>query len=51
MRNCGNCEKDSLCEKCDKIVNQRKKFWANLNGLKKEAPYQFGHMLPKYKTT
>ena len=48
MRNCGDCKKDSLCENCDKLVNQRKEFSANLNGLKRKPPKEFSHMLPKY---
>ena len=48
MRNCSNCKKDILCDDGDKLVNQRKEFSANLNGLKREAPNDFGHMLPKY---
>ena len=51
MRNCTNCKKDSLCDECDKLVNQRKNFSANLNELKREPPNEFGHMLPKYITT
>ena len=51
MRNCGNCKEDILCEICDKLVNQRKEFSANLNELKREPPIEFGHMLPKYITT
>ena len=35
-----------LCESCDKLVNQRKEFSANLNELKRESPNEFGDMLP-----
>ena len=48
MRNCTDCKKGILCESCDKLVNQRKEFSANLNGLKREKPNNYGHMLPKY---
>ena len=48
MRNCSNCTTDILCDDCDKLVNQRKEFSANLNELKREKPNDFGHMLPKY---
>ena len=48
MRNCNKCTKDILCDGCDKLVNQKKEFSANLNELKKEAPNNFGHMLPNY---
>ena len=51
MRNCGDCEKDILCDNCDRIVNQKKKFSANLNELKREPPNKLGHMLPKYIIT
>ena len=49
MRNCDDCKKDILCDRCGKLVNQRKNFSANLNELKRELPYEFGLMLPKYK--
>ena len=51
MRNCNNCTKDFLCDDCDKLVNQRKEFSANLNELKREKPNDRGHMLPKYIIT
>ena len=51
MRNCNKCAKDILCDNCDKLVNQKREFSANLNELKREAPNRFGHMLPKYITT
>ena len=46
----GNFSEISL-NKCDRLVNQRKEFPANLNELKREPPNEFGHMLPKYITT
>ena len=49
MRNCTNCKKDILCDECDKLVNQRKEFSANLNELKRQSSDQFGYMLPYYK--
>ena len=51
MRNCNKCTKDLLCDDCDKLVNQNTEFSANLNELKREAPNDFGHMLPKYIIT
>ena len=48
MINCGDCKKDILCDNCDKLVNQKKEISANINELKREAPNEFGHMLPKY---
>ena len=46
IRNCNECIKDILCERCDKLVNQTKA--ANVNELKRQPPNEFGHMLPKY---
>ena len=51
MRNCNNCAKEILCDGCNKLVNQKKEFSANLNELKREKPNDFGHMLPKYVVT
>ena len=51
MRNCNKCTKDILCDDCDKLVNQRKEFSANLNEIKREKPNDFGHMLPKFIIT
>ena len=51
MRNCTDCQNDLLCDDCDKLVNQRKEFSANLNELKREKPNDFGHMFPKYIIT
>ena len=51
MRNCTDCEKDILCDNCDKLFNQEKEFSANLNKLKRQPPNYFGHMLPKYIIT
>ena len=51
MRNFNDCEKDILRENCDKLVNQRKEFSANLNELKREPPNECGHMLPNNITT
>ena len=50
MRNCNNCKKDILCDECDNLVNQRREFSTNLNEFKRQSPYQFGYMLPYYKT-
>ena len=51
MRNCGGCEKDILCDNCNKLVNQTEEFSTNPNKLKRETPNQFGYMFPKYITT
>ena len=51
MRNCTDCKEDILCDNCDRLVNQKKEFSANLNEIKREKPNDFGHMLPKYIIT
>ena len=51
MGNCTICQKGISCDRCDKLVNQRKGFSASITELKREPPNQFGHMLPKYITT
>ena len=52
VRNCTDCTTAFRCDNCDELVNQRKEFSANLNELKRQAPDdEFGHVLPKYKTT
>ena len=48
MKNCTECKIESPCDGCDKLVNQRKEFSANL---KREYPNKFGQMLPKYIIT
>ena len=50
MRNRNKCLKDLICDGCEKLVNQKKQFSANLNELKRQPPNEFGHMLPKYIT-
>ena len=51
IRNCNKCTEDILCDGCDKLVNQTVELSANLNEVKRQAPNEFGHMLPKYITT
>ena len=48
MRRCDICN-DKLCEKFNNQVNENKEFEANLNLLKRKAPYDFGYMLPYYE--
>ena len=48
MRNCNNCDKDIVCDNCDNLVNLKKEFSANLNELKRQAPNEIGHVVPKY---
>ena len=38
MRYCLSCKENILCDDCDKLVNQKKEFSANLNELKREKP-------------
>ena len=43
MRNCYKCSKDILCDGSDNLVNQNKKFSANLKKSKRQAQDEFGH--------
>ena len=51
IRNCNKCTEIILCDGCDKLVNRNKELSAILNELKRQAPNEFGQMLPKYITT
>ena len=51
MKNCSDCKKDTLCESCDNLINQKKDFSGNLNELKRQPPNEFGYMLPQYIIT
>ena len=51
MKKCRECKKDLLGVNCDKLVNQKKEFSANLNETKRQPPNELGHMLPKYIIT
>ena len=51
MKNCSDCKENNLCDECGKVVNQKNEFSANLDELKRQAPNEFGHMLPKNITT
>ena len=48
MRRCNKSKGEILCDGCNNQVNENKEVEANLNLLKREAPYQFGHMLPYF---
>ena len=50
-RSFNKCTKDISCVNCDKLVNQRKEYSANLNELKKQPPNEFGHIIPKFIIT
>ena len=49
-RNCDVCKQNVLCDECDKLANQKKEISANCHEVKREAPNEFGHMLPKFIT-
>ena len=51
MRTCKKRAKDILRYGFDKLVNQNKEFYANLNELKRQPSNSLGRMLPKYITT
>ena len=49
MRFCNECNDNKMCVKCNIHINENKEFEANLNLLKRNAPNEFGHMLPYYE--
>ena len=46
MRFCNECNDNKMCVKCNNHINENKEFEANLNLLKRNAPNEFGYMLP-----
>ena len=48
MRFCNECDDNKMCVKCNIHINENKEFEANLNLLKRNAPNEFGYMLPYY---
>ena len=48
MRHCNACKDGILCVTCNNQINENKEFEANLNLLKREKPYDRGHMFPYY---
>ena len=49
MRRCSECNNKIICMTCNNQLNENEVFEGNLNLLKRQAPNQFGHMLPYYK--
>ena len=50
MRFCNECKEKRRCNKFNNQINENKEFEANLNLLKREAPNEFGYMLPYYNS-
>ena len=48
MRFCNECNDNKMCVKCNNHINENKEFEANLCLLKRNAPNEFGYMLPDY---
>ena len=48
-RFCNGCGKEKCCDRFNILVNENKKFEANLGLLKREAPNEFCHMLAYHK--
>ena len=47
-RFCNECTDKKMCNNCNIQINENKEFEPNLNELKRNAPNEFGHMLPYY---
>ena len=48
-RLCTGCKGEKLCMTSDNQVNESKDCEAKLNGVKRQVPNEFGHMLPYFK--
>ena len=48
MRGCDECRVEKLCVTCNNQINKNKEIEANLNLLKREAPNEFGSLLPYF---
>ena len=48
IRYCNECNVKKVCNKCNNQINENKEFEANLYLLKRNAPNEFGYMLPYY---
>ena len=49
MRFCNECNDERMCNKCHNQVNENEELDSNLNLLKRQAPIEFGHMLPFFE--
>ena len=49
MRFCNECNKEKHCNRCKSQINEIREFESNINLLKRQAPDQYGHMLPYFK--
>ena len=49
MRFCNECSKEKCCDGCNNQINETNEFEASLYLLKREAPNDFGYILPFYK--
>ena len=38
-----------MCNRCNNHINENKEFEANLNLIKRQAPNDFGYLLPCFK--
>ena len=46
MRFWNECSKEKQCDRCNDQTNKNEEFEVNINLLKRQAPNQYGHMLP-----
>ena len=49
IKRCNECKVEKLFITCNNQFSENKAFEANFCLLKRQAPNQFGHMLPYYK--
>ena len=49
MRFCNECNRKTICKRCNVQINENKEFEPNLNLLKRQTPIEFGRRLPYFK--
>ena len=49
MRRWNECNSEILCDECTNQGNENKVFEAKLIFLKRQASFNFGHMLPNFE--
>ena len=49
MRFCIECSTENCCDRCNIRVNENQEIKVDLGLLKRQAPNQFGHMLPYFE--
>ena len=49
MRFCNECNDKKVCNRCKNQINENKELKTNSNLLRRQAPNEFGHIVPYFK--